>query len=307
MAYLRRLGFAQDGQTAVGTGLQANTCLGQSPASRTLRRFEFDGEIPSDILPKEQGALVQETMPGSIVHRTYNGLLGIYVPDPDTAVERQIQGTINDAKIAFWDYPRADDVVSRLNVKFKDANQDLRETTATYPKPRSALANQLEALEGEPQSLEFDLEGVVNPYLAHSVAVNYVLMSHRKVGRIVCQVDDWRYEVGDKVRFIDEEEGVNDVVVITHRQEVGQNVVFDIMQYRNIDYSYQPKEVETAGLPPTTDLTVPVPSSLTLSRGRKLAEVRVDHRQRSQTSAATRSRSITAKVGLKWPARETPL
>ena len=148
-----------------------------------------------------------------------------------------------------------------MSVKFRDANQDLRETTQTYPTPGSTLALQLEALEGEPQEIEFDLEGVVNPYLAHSVAVNYVLMSHRKIGRIVCPIDYWPYEEGDIVDFVDEEEGINDKVRITRRQVVGLSVVFDIMEFHRIDYSYQPKQVETNGLPTSTDLEIPAPTS----------------------------------------------
>ena len=262
--FYRRIGRLPPGSPFPTTGLQANTCLGGTQSARTSRRYEFDGEIPSDITSAEQSALVLESMPGSLLFRRYDGKLSIDLIDPDTPAATQVVGTISDAQIVYWDYPTADNVVSRVNARYKDANQDLREATDSFPTPGSKLSNDLEALEGKANEIEFYYEGTVNPDAAHSHSVNYVTLSHRKVGRIIASLDHWRFEEGDKITFIDEEEGVNDIVRITRRQRVGEVMVFDIMQFRTIDGSYQPKQVEEHGLPPSADAEIPLPRALSV-------------------------------------------
>ena len=264
-SFLSGLGFIVPGSTDIGTGLQSTGIFGSTASAETVLRYEYDGEVPSDIPSKEQGALILSSMPGAIVFRTHDGKLSISLPDADTPADTQSVGVIDDARILFYDYPRADDVVSQMSVKFRDVNQDLRETTQTYPTPGSQLATDLETLEGEPQALEFDLPGVVNPYLAHSAAVNYVLQSHRKIGRIACPIRYWPYDVGDIADFKDEEEGIDDKVRILQRQVVGFTVLLDIMEFHTIDSSWQPKQVEVSGLPSTLSLSIPVPVSLAVS------------------------------------------
>ena len=111
-AYLRNLGFIEAGRGTVETGLQTNSVLGTTASANTVRRYEFDGEIPSDIESREQAAIIQESMPGVIVYRTHDGKLAISIPDADTPAAMQSKGTISDARILFYDHPRADDVVS---------------------------------------------------------------------------------------------------------------------------------------------------------------------------------------------------
>ena len=157
---------------------------------------------------------------------------------------------------------RASDKVSSLNVKFFDVNDDIRAATKVFPEPSSQLAAALKVLEGEPRHADFELESVVNPYLAHSIAVNQVCMSHRKIGRVVCTIDAFPFEVGDIARLVFPREHIDDYIRITRRQVIGFTVVLDVMEFHPIDYSYQPGPVETVDLPSVVDLAVPVPTNL---------------------------------------------
>ena len=266
-----RYGFIPEGSldAIIGTGLSTQTVLGGNQAP-TLR-YEFDGEIPSDLTIEDAVELVWETIPGLIYYRNKDNKLAFSVPDSETDEADQSVGTLTDAvnggsvvRLVSYGSPLEEDKVSSLTARFKNVNEDLRESSLVFPKPGSSLESQLKAIEGDLLRGEVDLEGIVNPYLAHSAAVNFILMSHRDTGQVICSPHDYKYEPGDVVRLTLTEEGIDDWVRIMDRTETSDNlsITYDVMQFNKGDYAYIPDSKQEVVLPDAPDLSLVVPTNV---------------------------------------------
>ena len=265
----RRYGFVEDSGTVIGTGLDTRTVLGAHQAP-TLR-YEFDGEIRSELPIEEQVDAILESIPGVVYYRDHEQKLAISLPDSDTAVETQSKGTLDESVVLdLVDYgpPLEEDKVSSLTVRFFDVNQDLREASEVFPRPGSTLETQLKAIEGDLIRGELDLEGICNPYLAHSAAVNYMLMSHRNTGQVVCNPHAFKYEPGDIVRLKLKKEELDEYVRILDRTENSDRlaITYDVMQFNKGDYAYVPDSKKAVTLPAAPDLSLAAPTNVVATR-----------------------------------------
>ena len=249
---------------------QTNPSVFASLGLPTLR-YEFDGEIPSDDLPIEQSRLITQTMPGSLIYRDHKGRLAIDLPRCDLSAEAQRVGTLNEdviLRVTSYDTPKPSDRMTGAETRFRDAADDMRTATESFPTPGSPLEAQLKQLEGEIVRGELELEGVVNRYHAHSISVNYTLISQRKVGVIVCDItpETLSYVEGNILGFEYEPENIDDSVRVLRTVLTDGAVIFIVQEYDPVDYSFHPRSAEIPGLLPAVDLSPDVPSNVTANK-----------------------------------------
>ena len=82
-------------------------------------------------------------------------------------------------------HPEPRKQVNRVHAKFHNAARDLEEDAVTFPVPGSALATQLQELDGEIIEANMTFGGIINPVLAHSAAANAVLQGREPRGAII--------------------------------------------------------------------------------------------------------------------------
>ena len=274
---------------ALGRGTGGNANTGISANSRVLlregnayrkRRHTFDGEVPSDAPPSAGLSLILETAPGAIAFPDNDGLLRFDVPDPSVLPgdADYAQGEINDDHLLAHPvvrHPSSTESANSIVVTHPDVNADFAENQQVVPAPGSALANQLRALDGEEIPTAITLEGVIDPELARSAGLNYLLQRRRPRGTCVTTLSPFRLLEGCRVRLRSEAAKLDMVVRILGKQIVDAAIVWSFIEYRAVDYAYHPAAIDPFdGLAPSAD-SVPPPTSVSAAYDASIGRVRV--------------------------------
>ena len=298
---------------ALGRGTGGNANTGISANSRVLlreggayrkRRYTFDGEVPSDAPPSAGLSLILETAPGAIAFPDHDGLLRFDVPDPSVLPgdADYAQGEINDDHLLAHPvvrHPASTESANSIVVTHPDVNADFAENQQVVPAPGSALADQLRALDGEEIPTAITLEGVIDPELARSAGLNYLLQRRRPRGTCVTTLSPFRFLEGCRVRLRSDAAKLDMVVRILGKQIVDATIVWSFIEYRAVDYGYHPAAIDPFdGLAPSAD-SVPPPTGVSAAYDASIGRVRVSWTPADPLRAAEYhlAKAVTASGG----------
>ena len=268
--------------TRFDTGISGNSrLLRRDGLNYEKRRFQFDGEVPSDSSPAEGLSTILQSAPGALQARDNRGKLRFDVPDTSIGVgdAGYVQGEITDDHLLAHPavkHPRSTESANSVTVTFPNAALDLHEDQIVAPTPGSALANALVALDGEEIPTEITLDGVIDPELAHSAGLNYLMQRRRPRLTFVTTLSPFRFVEGCRVRLHSEASELDMVVRILTKQVVNRTIVWSAIQYDPVDYDYHPDAIGVfAGVPTDAD-DVPAPVSVSATYNPDTARVRVN-------------------------------
>ena len=250
-ACLEQLGRATPGSNKVTSGVSANArILKREGANYRKIRYSFDAEVPSNVGPSDEYQLVLQSAPGAISFRDNEGKLRVDVPDASVTPTdpNYIQGEINDSHLRSrieLRYPKGDENANSLIATHPSINNDLVDTQEVLPTPASPLAVALEALDGERIETELRLDGVIDPEIAHSHGVNYLLQRRRVKAAFVTSLSPFRYLQGCRIRLRSVEQNVNIVLRILGKQVVDQSIRWLCIGYHPGDYGFYPFGIES--------------------------------------------------------------
>lgn len=244
---LETLGRVNAGSNTTTTGLSGDSrILKWERGNYHKIRYSFDGEVPSNVGPSAAFNLILQTAPGAIAFRDNEGKLRVDVPDSSVA-SGYVQGEINDSHLLSridLRYPKGDENANSVVTTHPSVQRDLTDQQEVFPTPGSALATALEALDGERIETELRLDGVIDPEMAHSHGVNYLLQRRRRKGGFVTNLSPFRFLQGNKIRLRSPEQNVDVEVRILDKQVVDRTIRWHVIEYHPGDYAYYPFGVD---------------------------------------------------------------
>ena len=267
-ACLARLGNRGTGGNA-NTGLSANArVMRTDEVNYEKRRYQFDGDVPSDSTPGEGFSAILATAPGAIAYRDNEGLLRFDVPDASIDEDHAdfVQGEINDAHLLARpevQRPTSAESANSVTVTHPNVNSDLYEDQVVAPTPGGAFAGQLEALDGEEIPTDLALPNTIDPEMAHSNGLNYMLQRRRGRWTFITSLSPFRFLEGMRIRLRHSDSGVNVVVRILGKQVVANTIRWSGIEYASIDYGYYPQAIDPFDEFSPSVAVVPPPTAVT--------------------------------------------
>ena len=198
---------------------QALTPTAPSQGAPTkLLRYEFNGNVPTDLEFPAMIDLFKEVMPGSQFFRSIYGKWKLVLPNPFQAAANQSILTIDNELFIGGLEIFAPDSSSKLNsmtVRYANINKDLATDSLTWPMRGGSLdATWLAADGGVRLHTDEAFEGCNDPYHAASLAATYILLSRRTRYKWTMRPTGYLLEPGQVVRVMDDYSGVDEYVYI---------------------------------------------------------------------------------------------
>ena len=235
-----------------------------------LRRYEYNGVVPTAKGYLEVRSDMLRTMPGAIEFPDHEGKLRLSIPDPYTPAAMQSTATFDDDATVRGtvevQLPNNSTKCNKVTVSFTDLDLDGAQSDAVFPASGSPLETQLLALDNNRKlNTTIQLAGVADHYHAYSIAANLCLTSRRKTFSWRSSYRMFDSAEGDVVRLKDDLKSIDTYVRILTKQPNPIDISWTAIEFFHTDYGWYPESDREVLLPNRLNTDLPKPATVTAS------------------------------------------
>ena len=238
--------------------------------SSPLRRYEYNGLVPTAKGYLEVRSDMLATAPGAIEFPDHEGKLRLSIPDPYTPAAMQSTATFDDDATVRGtvevQLPNNSTKCNKVTVTYTDLELDGAAADAVFPASGSPLETQLLSLDNNRKlNTTIQLAGVADHYHAYSIAANLCLTSRRKTFSWRSSYRMFDSAEGDVVRLKDDLKSIDTYVRILTKQPNPIDISWTAIEFFHTDYGWYPESDREVLLPNRLNTDLPKPATVTAS------------------------------------------